>query len=265
LEAELDALRILRSDRAVANAAMSAFGELAERSDGYHRVPVTDALIAADRVLAHAACNLAREAPSLSCRVESRTVEDDAGTIETSRLVIGEACDLDADALLATRSDDDRTDCEIATEWLADELADGEWRKGAEIKIQAQARGIAERTLQRARKLAGVEDRRRGFPAVSEWRLPVVPTIEDKAGATVGGTTEQTRTAEPNPANAEPQLCQVFGSGTTGTTGSVEPAQAVSAVTTVSEEEVSNGAQDQSAFDTAKPEPDPRRYLRGRR
>ncbi len=26
---------------------MSAFGELAERSDGYHRVPVTDALIAA--------------------------------------------------------------------------------------------------------------------------------------------------------------------------------------------------------------------------
>ncbi len=47
LEAELDALRILRNDRAVADAAMSAFGELAERSDGYHRVPVTDALIAA--------------------------------------------------------------------------------------------------------------------------------------------------------------------------------------------------------------------------
>ncbi len=47
LEAELDALRILRNDRAVANAAMSAFGELAEHSDGYHRVPVTDALIAA--------------------------------------------------------------------------------------------------------------------------------------------------------------------------------------------------------------------------
>jgi predicted nucleic acid-binding protein len=47
LEAELDALRILRNDRAVADAAMSAFGELAEHSDGYHRVPVTDALIAA--------------------------------------------------------------------------------------------------------------------------------------------------------------------------------------------------------------------------
>jgi predicted nucleic acid-binding protein len=44
---ELNALRILRSDRAVADAAMSALGELAGRSDGYHRVPLTDALTAA--------------------------------------------------------------------------------------------------------------------------------------------------------------------------------------------------------------------------
>lgn len=47
IELELDALRILRNDRAVADAAMSALGELAEHSDGYHRVPLTDALIAA--------------------------------------------------------------------------------------------------------------------------------------------------------------------------------------------------------------------------
>ena len=47
IEGELDALRILRNDRAVADAAMAALGELAERSDGYHRVPITDALIAA--------------------------------------------------------------------------------------------------------------------------------------------------------------------------------------------------------------------------
>jgi hypothetical protein len=32
---ELDALRILRNDRAVADAAMSAIGKLAEHSDGY--------------------------------------------------------------------------------------------------------------------------------------------------------------------------------------------------------------------------------------
>ncbi len=47
-EAELDGFRILRNDRAVADAAMSAVGELAQHSDGYHRVPLTDALIAAD-------------------------------------------------------------------------------------------------------------------------------------------------------------------------------------------------------------------------
>jgi predicted nucleic acid-binding protein len=47
VETELDGFRILRNDRAVADAAMSALGELAEHSDGYHRVPLADALIAA--------------------------------------------------------------------------------------------------------------------------------------------------------------------------------------------------------------------------
>jgi predicted nucleic acid-binding protein len=46
-ETELDGFRILRNDRAVADAAMSAIGELAQHSDGYHRVPLTDAPIAA--------------------------------------------------------------------------------------------------------------------------------------------------------------------------------------------------------------------------
>jgi predicted nucleic acid-binding protein len=47
LEMELDGLRILRNDRSVTDAAMRGIGELAEHSDGYHRVPLTDALIAA--------------------------------------------------------------------------------------------------------------------------------------------------------------------------------------------------------------------------
>jgi hypothetical protein len=47
VEAALDGFRILRNDRAVVDAAMSAIGELAEHGDGYHRVPLTDALIAA--------------------------------------------------------------------------------------------------------------------------------------------------------------------------------------------------------------------------
>lgn len=47
LDARLSTLRMLRNDRAATDAAMGALGQLAERSDGYHRVPVTDALIAA--------------------------------------------------------------------------------------------------------------------------------------------------------------------------------------------------------------------------
>ena len=47
LDARLSTLRMLRNDRAAADAAMSALRDLAERADGYHRVPVTDALIAA--------------------------------------------------------------------------------------------------------------------------------------------------------------------------------------------------------------------------
>lgn len=47
LERELDALRILRNDRTVTGAAMSAYRELASRGDGHHRVPLSDALIAA--------------------------------------------------------------------------------------------------------------------------------------------------------------------------------------------------------------------------
>jgi predicted nucleic acid-binding protein len=46
-DAELSALRMLRNDRAVGDTAMSALSELAARSDGYHRVSITDALIAA--------------------------------------------------------------------------------------------------------------------------------------------------------------------------------------------------------------------------
>jgi predicted nucleic acid-binding protein len=47
LDTQLSTLRMLRNDRAAADAAMAALEELAGRNDGYHRVPVTDALIAA--------------------------------------------------------------------------------------------------------------------------------------------------------------------------------------------------------------------------
>ena len=47
LDARLSWLRMLRNDRAVADAAMAALRELATRGDGSHRLSITDALIAA--------------------------------------------------------------------------------------------------------------------------------------------------------------------------------------------------------------------------
>jgi predicted nucleic acid-binding protein len=47
LGTQLSALRMLRNDRAATDAAMTALRELAELGDGYHRVPLADALIAA--------------------------------------------------------------------------------------------------------------------------------------------------------------------------------------------------------------------------
>lgn len=176
-----------------------------------------------DRILAHAACNVAREAPSLSCHIEPRVIEDETGTIETSRLVIVGACDIDADALLATRSDDERSDREIAAEWLADELADGAWHKAGEIKASAKAADIAVRTLQRAHKLLGVEVRRTGFPGpVSEWHLPYAPTTTGADGAAGDGANGETRTLEPNPGTSESHTRQVSNSGADGADGTTE-------------------------------------------
>jgi predicted nucleic acid-binding protein len=47
VDADLSAMRMLRNDRAASDAAMSALRELAARRDGYHRVPLPDALITA--------------------------------------------------------------------------------------------------------------------------------------------------------------------------------------------------------------------------
>lgn len=154
-----------------------------------------------DRVLAHAASNLAPEAPSLACRIEGREVlTDDGETIPTSRLVIGEEVDTRADDLISTRSDDERTDTDLAADWLADELADGEWRASRPVKEAAKAAGHSERTIQRARRALGVEDRRDGFATAgggqSEWRLPLVPPPGHATGTSEGGTSAQTRIPE---------------------------------------------------------------------
>jgi hypothetical protein len=181
---------------------------------------------APERILAHAACNLSAEAPSLACKVEPREVPTEVGTIPTSRLVIVGETDARADDLLASRSDDERTDRAVAAEWLAEQLADGEWHASAALKAAANADGISTRTLHRARQLLGVEDVRRGMPATSHWRLPVVPPLVGTTAPGTAGMTAENGSTEPDQGDPDRQSCHISDSGTTGAPAATNPYRA---------------------------------------
>lgn len=171
-----------------------------------------------DRVLAHAKSNLGPLASSLSYRVEPVTVEAGGSEIQTVRLASNGECDLTASDLLASPVATDRSEVEVAAEWLADELADGKWRESRAVKAAAKAAGISERTLQRAKQRLGVEDRREGYPAVSEWRLPVAPGKDGATNAGAGGATDPSGLTEPEVKAIGSQSRQGADLGATGAT-----------------------------------------------
>jgi hypothetical protein len=171
-----------------------------------------------ERVLAHAKSNLGPLAPSLSYRVEPVTVEAGGSEIQTVRLASNGECNLTASDLLAATVATDRSEVEIAAEWLADELAEGEWRESRVIKVAAKGVGISERTLQRAKQRLGVEDRREGYPAVSEWRLPVAPGKDGAASAGAAGATCSSGVIKPESEEARSQSRQGVDPGATGGT-----------------------------------------------
>jgi hypothetical protein len=138
------------------------------------------------RILAHAKSNLGPPAPSLAYRIEPATVRHGDLVIPASRLVCEGESMIDAGELLTPPVSEDRTEVEIAAEWLGDHLGDGAWRPSGGIREAANAAGIASRTLQRARSLAGVEAKRDGFPSLGYWRRP---SDANKDGATAGGAT----------------------------------------------------------------------------
>jgi hypothetical protein len=134
--------------------------------------------------------NLAPLAPSLACRLEAVEVPgaDGAGVI-TSRLVIEDECDTPSSALLQPAPSEDRAALEVAQDWLADRLGDGEWHPAGETRDAADKQaGIAPRTLQRALRPLGIEVERQGFPAKGMWRLP---SGAKPGGATGGGATRR--------------------------------------------------------------------------
>lgn len=177
-----------------------------------------------ERVIVAAKSNHGQYAPSLAARIEGREVEA-VGSV--SRLVITGECEIGADDLGA-QTGGDHHDRDAAAEWLADELADGQWHESRQVKEAGKAAGHSERTIQRAKKALEVEDRREGFPAVSEWRLPAVaPPPGGATGATAGGATEQTRTLERKTADGADSRATTPGRGATGAQQALDDAPAM--------------------------------------
>jgi hypothetical protein len=121
------------------------------------------------RVLASVKCNLSTPPPALAYQLVS---DDLFGCARVDWL--GETR-LTAAALLADRgTDEERTERDEAVEWLVAWLTDaehgGEGKAGDIIKAAAKD-GIAERTLQRARRRAGVTTVKSGLRGGWLWRL----------------------------------------------------------------------------------------------
>lgn len=170
-----------------------AFGADSEDEDGV------------GRILAHAKSNVGPLAPSLAYRVEGASVDE---SISTSKLVLLGESEVEAHDLLSPAAPIDRTDTELAAEWLSDELADGEWHPSRTVKDRANQ---PERTVQRAAKLLGVEIEKQGFPATTHWRLADAPasvaplenhepgaTIETRMGTRFSGVTGSGRAKNAN-------------------------------------------------------------------
>jgi hypothetical protein len=191
-----------------------------------------------DRVLVTRKANLANapDVPALRFRVEAAQVDhpDGGDPIRTARVVVlGEEHGIDPDSILAVPSPEERGEREDAEEFLRVMLAGGP-RPAKEVKRAAQAEGIAERTLQRARDALGVKVERRGWPATSTWALPddhgecsstVVPTPVAQLGD--AATWHNCRTLEnkglPGDEDREiPQLCHTSACGTTDEAGTTD-------------------------------------------
>lgn len=165
------------------------------------------------RVLVHAKSNWGRYASALARRVESATVATENGPSSHATLaILGESATTASDLA----SGHDAGELEDAVEFLAERLADGEPHAAREVKDAAAQRRIAVRTLHRARGRLSIVVERSGFPAVSTWRLPVVPAPVVPTPGTTGWHNCENGLVEPNIATSDASCANGGVSGTTG-------------------------------------------------
>jgi len=155
--------------------------------------------------------NLAAPVPALAYELEPTSVEHDGQRFDTARLVYKGEVDVDSHELLIAEGQELRgRETTVARRWLREKLEDKEWHDSGPLKEEAEAEGIAERTLKRAKAELHVDDRRSGFPSTTKWRLPVGPssvgpTLNGEAGPTgVSGSMEREPTTGGNQSGHTP-------------------------------------------------------------
>lgn len=115
--------------------------------------------------------NLGMEPPSLSARIVAAAIETEDGPTSVGRIEwLGET-DRDARDLLGNAEAEVRSELDEAREWLLEYLlGKGGSAPAGEVIRDGKRDGIAERTLQRARKKAGIGSRK--APTGWVWDLP---------------------------------------------------------------------------------------------
>lgn len=129
------------------------------------------------RVLLRGKGNIGRNPGGLAFRIEGSDLEhDDGRTDSVPRVCDVDSCDLTLRDLAASRAPAAEEELpapkvEVLAGELRAALNDGEWHVAAEV-LAGGSHGKA--TIARAKRLAGVETRRRPeeYPAKVEWRIP---------------------------------------------------------------------------------------------
>jgi hypothetical protein len=156
-----DASSLITGSGAFKDVPRSVFGFARDESDD-----------SGGRVMTQTKNSLGPEGPSLSYVLEEAVVDTKLGPAITSRLAFtGESERSVSDVLRENRNDDeDRTEQDEAATWLVDYLTEhgGEVAAGDAIKA-ATAHGFAKRTVQRARKRAGVSAVKSGMSGGWVW------------------------------------------------------------------------------------------------
>jgi len=162
----------------------AAFGNVARAALGFARDTEAED---GSCVISQVKNNLGRlDLPSLRYRIDTAWIDTDEGQAEVGRLVmLGESDRSVADILGDRGSDDDRSDASEAAEWIKAFLEDLPTftAPAAEVLHAGVTAGFAKRTLQRARKRAGVSTCKTGLAGGWSWTLDPRRRHEDAEDA----------------------------------------------------------------------------------